>query len=1040
LVLPMGFSWAVYFAQRSHEHVLLRSGVVSLARRISDFAPSPVLDDGDPAWLAYVDNSVIVGTNVDKVNDLRRRCDKVLMEAGLIVHEVTQGSTTFEGLGVHCDGRKGVVGPTSKRLWRCYQCLTDILERPWLTSQQLRVVIGHLTFVWCFSRSFLSIPQAVFVFIERDFRKPRHLWASVLRELRWARDTLFLTRQFIKLPWDPVVTAVDACETGFGVVGKVWQLDDVRFHGNYCERWRFKHAGRNNPRLMALEKFAEVPTLDSVVDGVDLNHIKHGVTPPDFASSTIGDASDWVTLCALPYHFVEPMHVLEARSVVWSLRNLFKVSVHHHKRRLLLSDNFSAVFAFARGRACDPRLLRQVRRAGALIGAVGSRVTFRWIVSEANPADGPSRRVHGKGPKLRGIRQPISVVGGAPSSRSQAQARAVAADDCGYPRYEGTDGRGLKGRPSEVRSADSARGSSHFSQQFSGLSQAFRPPPGLPSPERVEGDIIASGDRQRLGHVHGRPFSVGIPCVRRQQDVGSVGVFQARVQEADWVAFTTDHRGHCRLGEAATFPGACTSPDGSGHRHCGGSGATTQNRRRRDAPAGVLLSSSVRGARVASAGHQGGSTARLSLPGSSDSQSRLGRAHEGTGVRRHGVIGQGRTEGATDQADARAGCRPSRNRALIQYDVPRLPADLQLGGQSVEGRRSLSSIQPATCGTVVRPLHLTSIYSRDQEERKMEKRSGSFALREVRAVPKRVATVAKQVAQSPHADSPSGAQLSTSADVSMPTASLMRRSRIGRLHGAMRRLGLRNASEPVVLELFAGSGRWTRACERRGFRGIKVDRESVVPLDMTDGTVIDALEVLLRNGVVVGLHASPPCTTFSIARRPAIRTKAEIWGIQGLDSDTQQQVSSANLCIRGLFYILRIAISCGIPFSVENPLSSLFWQLEFWKEPFIVQVIDVVNLDMCQFNCPWRKPTRFACFGLSNVESLNLRCQPTGHVCSKTGRPHQVLRGYSTRYRMAWTRVAQTFPWRLVHMLATRLFHSWLAKSIRYTSGLWSVR
>jgi hypothetical protein len=183
-VLPMGWSWSVYFCQQAHENVLVRSGVVSFSQKLSDFTASPPVICQLVGWLAYVDNSLVCGTDKKEVQRVRDACDAVFKEEGLLVHEQEAASPGVDTLGVVVDGKQGTVGPTSKRLWRLYQGLTALLDGFHLNSLQLSVIVGHLTFVWCMNRMLLCIPQACYQFIEQGYEGRRALWPSVLRELR----------------------------------------------------------------------------------------------------------------------------------------------------------------------------------------------------------------------------------------------------------------------------------------------------------------------------------------------------------------------------------------------------------------------------------------------------------------------------------------------------------------------------------------------------------------------------------------------------------------------------------------------------------------------------------------------------------------------------------------------------------------------------------------------------------------------------------------------------------------------------------------
>ena len=257
-VLPMGWSWSVYFCQCCHENVLIRAGVARPDRELMDFTVTPSLKGGEPVWMGYVDNSIIGGTDSARVERMRQLCDAEFEKAGLVVHEVTGPSRHLESLGITVD-TDCVVKPSAKRVWKYYQALTGVLAGRHMNSKDLSVVMGHLTFVWCIDRCFLGIGRACFDFISQGFKQRRRLWPAVLRELRWARDTLFFVQSPLRRPWSRDVQAIDASPWGAGVVAKQFDVDDVEFHGRYRERWRYKWEAHVKPRGRAFEVLVTPP-------------------------------------------------------------------------------------------------------------------------------------------------------------------------------------------------------------------------------------------------------------------------------------------------------------------------------------------------------------------------------------------------------------------------------------------------------------------------------------------------------------------------------------------------------------------------------------------------------------------------------------------------------------------------------------------------------------------------------------------------------------------------------------------------------------
>ena len=91
------------------------------------------------------------------------------------------------------------------------------------------------------------------------------------------------------------------------------------------------------------------------------------------------------------WKYAEQILVLEARVLVMSLRRIALTRFGHDIRQLLLCDNMSVVLAFCRSRSSCFALLVQIRIFSAYCLARGIYVSVRWIPSELNVSDRPSR-------------------------------------------------------------------------------------------------------------------------------------------------------------------------------------------------------------------------------------------------------------------------------------------------------------------------------------------------------------------------------------------------------------------------------------------------------------------------------------------------------------------------------------------------------------------------------------------------------------------------------------------------------------------------
>eukprot|EP00959_Pyramimonas_sp_CCMP1952_P050414 1053443-Pyramimonas_sp.AAC.1 len=67
----------------------------------------------------------------------------------------------------------------------------------------------------------------------------------------------------------------------------------------------------------------------------------------------------------------------------------------------MLGDNLGLILSLSKGRCRDPRLLMLHRKAAAWALATKSRFVCRWLPSELNPADGPSRKREPSAPASR---------------------------------------------------------------------------------------------------------------------------------------------------------------------------------------------------------------------------------------------------------------------------------------------------------------------------------------------------------------------------------------------------------------------------------------------------------------------------------------------------------------------------------------------------------------------------------------------------------------------------------------------------------------
>ena len=104
----------------------------------------------------------------------------------------------------------------------------------------------------------------------------------------------------------------------------------------------------------------------------------------------LGDVR-WRTVVSSQWNYAEHINVQELRAVSTAMRWVLSRPAAIGRRLLLLSDSTVVVGAANKGRSSSPDILRVLRSVCALVLCAGVQIVVRWVPSEVNPADEPSR-------------------------------------------------------------------------------------------------------------------------------------------------------------------------------------------------------------------------------------------------------------------------------------------------------------------------------------------------------------------------------------------------------------------------------------------------------------------------------------------------------------------------------------------------------------------------------------------------------------------------------------------------------------------------
>lgn len=199
------------------------------------------------------------------------------------------------------------------------------------------------------------------------------------------------------------------------------------------------------------------------------------------------------------------------------------------------------------------------------------------------------------------------------------------------------------------------------------------------------------------------------------------------------------------------------------------------------------------------------------------------------------------------------------------------------------------------------------------------------------------------------------------------------------------------------LEMYAGCARMSESWQKEGFR-VMPPLELKEGWDLLDGSLFWGLLRLIQRKQIRFLWFAPPCTTFSLARTPKLRSLKEPWGFWLLDRSTL--VGNLHACQALLLAMVQLLNHQW--FGGEQPAFGFMRALDLWW--FLVFLgADEILFDWCRYNQPFRKTTRI----VTNCKAL----RELAAFCNHPQR-HEPLKGAATTRAGAYSgefcdRVAQ---------------------------------
>lgn len=347
----------------------------------------------------YVDNLGIASPHRAVVSEALAQLTPAFDGQGLVLHPGEIQHEDIQALGVSMRGDLMASRVTARRHYRLRQAIVAVLRRKHISGRLLEVVLGHITFCCLCNRQLLCIFSSIYKFVRRNYFKPAPLWDSVRSELRVFKGLMVFLQSDWWRGWNPLVTASDASLEGYGVSTSFWPLEEVKRVGRQVERSRFRRPATTQARSSALGsagfvqdevthrwRMQEINDEELVKEsGWEVNE-GFSKVPARYLAKSLWEPKLWGR-----WSYNAGILELEGRALVKSLKRV-AVSVHGRDiRQLLLVDNMAVALSFDRFRSRNFRLLLQIRKFAAYLLARNISSSVRWIPSELNNSDEPSR-------------------------------------------------------------------------------------------------------------------------------------------------------------------------------------------------------------------------------------------------------------------------------------------------------------------------------------------------------------------------------------------------------------------------------------------------------------------------------------------------------------------------------------------------------------------------------------------------------------------------------------------------------------------------
>ena len=242
-VLPMGFSWAPYFAHTATLALIEEALSAHHSRRLADGRPTPQLSEHRPVHWAFIDDygvAVLAQHGADQAHGIEALAKEIraaFLKRGVIPHKETMGAGLAENLGATIEAESLTLHMKHEKVRLVTEATWWAAQRETLSPRMLEKVVGGWTWFAMICRELLAVFQAVYQFIKahpHDAEVP--VWHSVRQELRVAASLAPLIACPLDQPWSSQVFMTDASLEGQGVTTREAELSKIKLEASLSER------------------------------------------------------------------------------------------------------------------------------------------------------------------------------------------------------------------------------------------------------------------------------------------------------------------------------------------------------------------------------------------------------------------------------------------------------------------------------------------------------------------------------------------------------------------------------------------------------------------------------------------------------------------------------------------------------------------------------------------------------------------------------------------------------------------------------------